>query len=99
MSVQEGITEGSFDSRAPRLQDMVGKSGGIDQKGGPGVIPFCGLFHPKFTDLIADSSGFSANDRLAPVDWDLFLLSVSTLSIIWVLGLRMYGCLIGRYDL
>lgn len=59
----EGVTYGSFDSIAPKLQDMLGKEGGADQRGDPCVVvvPFWGGgFLPKLMDIMEKKLDFSS---------------------------------------
>ena len=69
--LEQGMTEGNFVRRAPRLHDMGGKSGGICQRGecDPGMLLFCGVFQPKLMDFVGGSSEISLNNLLKPVDW------------------------------
>jgi len=59
----EGIPDGNFDSKAPKLQGMVGngREGEPEQRDGPGA-PFCGVFHPisyRGIALLAMKLGFT----------------------------------------
>ena len=102
MELQDGI-KGSFDSRAPRPQDMAGNGGqGPDQRGNSAPAkPFWGEFQPRLTDLTEEKLDLSSNSLLTPLTWFRSNMErvVSSYSIIWTLGLRMYGCWIGRYGL